>query len=59
MSDLQTRAERDRLVFDLALRNNIPVAVTLAGGYARTTAHTVAIHCNTVKQASAALEPGA
>lgn len=47
--------ERDRLVFDQALRKGVPVVVTLAGGYAHNTADTVAIHCNTVKQAAAAL----
>jgi acetoin utilization deacetylase AcuC-like enzyme len=47
--------DRDRLVFDQALRKKIPVAVTLAGGYARNTADTVAIHCNTVKEAATAL----
>jgi len=46
---------RDRLVFDQALRKKVPIAVTLAGGYARDTADTVAIHCNTVKEAAAAL----
>ncbi len=48
---------RDRLVFDAALRNKVPVAVTLAGGYARNTGDTVTIHCNTVKEAIAALVP--
>ncbi|HMD47625.1 MAG TPA: histone deacetylase [Bryobacteraceae bacterium] len=47
--------ERDRLVFDQALQKKVPLAVTLAGGYARNTADTVAIHCNTVKEAAAAL----
>jgi acetoin utilization deacetylase AcuC-like enzyme len=47
---------RDRLVFDAALRNKVPVAVTLAGGYARNTGDTVTIHCNTVKAAKEALE---
>jgi len=47
--------KRDRLVFDQALRKNVPIAVTLAGGYARNTADTVSIHCNTVKEAAAAL----
>jgi acetoin utilization deacetylase AcuC-like enzyme len=47
--------ERDRLVFDTALKKSVPVAVTLAGGYARNTDDTVAIHCNTVKEAAAAL----
>jgi acetoin utilization deacetylase AcuC-like enzyme len=39
--------ERDRLVFDLALRKHIPVAVTLAGGYARSTQDTVELHAQT------------
>ncbi len=47
---------RDRLVFDAALRNNVPAAVTLAGGYARNTGDTVTIHCNTMKAAKEALE---
>jgi len=40
-------AARDRLVFEAG----IPVVVTLAGGYAANTDDTVAIHCNTVRQA--------
>ena len=48
---------RDRLVFETALKHNVPVAVTLAGGYARNTSDTVTIHCNTVKEAAAALFP--
>ena len=43
--------QRDRLVFETALASNVPVAVVLAGGYARNTQDTVAIHCNTVKAA--------
>jgi acetoin utilization deacetylase AcuC-like enzyme len=39
---------RDRLVFDLALRKHVPVAVTLAGGYARSTSDTVDLHVQTV-----------
>lgn len=39
---------RDRLVFDLALRKHVPVVVTLAGGYARSTADTVDLHVQTV-----------
>jgi acetoin utilization deacetylase AcuC-like enzyme len=46
---------RDRIVFETALQRNVSVAVTLAGGYARNTADTVTIHCNTVKMAAAAL----
>lgn len=40
--------ERDRLVFDVALRKHIPVAVALAGGYARSTQDTVELHAQTV-----------
>ena len=32
---MQGLARRDALVFDYARRNNVPVAITLAGGYAR------------------------
>jgi len=39
---------RDELVFGEAKRRGIPVAVALAGGYARDTADTVRIHMNTV-----------
>lgn len=38
---------RDRLVFETALRQRVPVAVTLAGGYALKTDDTVTIHVNT------------
>ena len=46
---------RDRVVFETGLRSSVPIAVTLAGGYARNTDDTVAIHCNTVKAAREAL----
>ena len=42
---------RDRLVFDKARAKNIPVAVTLAGGYARRVEDTIEIHTNTVRVA--------
>ncbi len=48
--------QRDRLVFETALTNKVPAAVALAGGYARNTADTVTIHCNTVKAARDALQ---
>ncbi len=41
--------QRDRMVFEAAVAQKIPVAVVLAGGYARRTEDTVSIHCNTVK----------
>jgi acetoin utilization deacetylase AcuC-like enzyme len=47
--------QRDRFVFETALKLNVPVAATLAGGYARDTADTVTIHCNTVKAVRDAL----
>jgi acetoin utilization deacetylase AcuC-like enzyme len=40
--------KRDRLVFDHARRRGIPVASTMAGGYARRVADTVQIHVNTI-----------
>jgi acetoin utilization deacetylase AcuC-like enzyme len=39
---------RDRGVFDEARRRGIPVATTLAGGYARKVEDTVRIHVNTI-----------
>jgi len=46
---------RDLLVFETALAQSVPVAVVLAGGYARDTNDTVIIHCNTAKAARDAL----
>jgi acetoin utilization deacetylase AcuC-like enzyme len=46
--------ERDRLVFRAFLPRGIPVAVLLAGGYARDLADTVAIHAATCLEAVAA-----
>jgi len=40
--------KRDRLVFEHARRLGIPVASTLAGGYARRVVDTVRIHVNTI-----------
>jgi acetoin utilization deacetylase AcuC-like enzyme len=40
--------ERDRQVFEEARRRRIPVATTLAGGYARRVEDTVRIHVNTI-----------
>jgi acetoin utilization deacetylase AcuC-like enzyme len=47
---------RDRLVFSSALMRRVPVAVTLAGGYAVDLSDTVTIHANTVKAAREVLE---
>ena len=49
---LEGLRERDRLVLDTALRHRVPVAITLAGGYAFAVEDTVAIHCNTALAAS-------
>jgi acetoin utilization deacetylase AcuC-like enzyme len=40
--------KRDRLVFEHARRRGIPVASTMAGGYARRVADTARIHVNTI-----------
>ena len=44
--------ERDRMVFAAARRAGVPVAVTLAGGYAERSSDTVTIHANTVAAAA-------
>jgi acetoin utilization deacetylase AcuC-like enzyme len=44
-------ARRDALVLGYAQRNQVPTAVTLAGGYARKVEDTVTIHVNTIKAA--------
>ncbi len=47
---------RDQLVFETALGQSVPVAVVLAGGYARDIEDTVTIHCNTAQVARDALK---
>jgi acetoin utilization deacetylase AcuC-like enzyme len=42
---------RDETVFRIFAASGIPVAVALAGGYARRTDDTIEIHCNTVREA--------
>ncbi len=44
-------AARDRRVFDAARTRGIPVAVSMAGGYGRVVADTVAVHVETLRQA--------
>lgn len=39
---------RDRLVFEKAMQREIPVAVTMAGGYGRNIQDTVAVHLQTI-----------
>ncbi len=50
--------QRDGLVFATLGEAGIPVAVTLAGGYAVNPEDTVAIHCATVKECKRHLESG-
>jgi len=52
-------ARRDALVFDYARRNKIPVAIALAGGYARFVRDTVQIHVNTILAARDAAQQSA
>lgn len=52
---LEGLRERDRLVMEVALGHRVPVAITLAGGYAYDVKDTVSIHCNTAYQADAAV----
>jgi acetoin utilization deacetylase AcuC-like enzyme len=44
--------QRDRSVFEEARRRGVPVATTLAGGYARRVEDTVRIHVNTILAAA-------
>jgi len=39
---------RDKIVFEHARKRNVPVVITLAGGYAWNVADTVQIHVNTI-----------
>jgi acetoin utilization deacetylase AcuC-like enzyme len=48
---LEGLARRDRFVFEEARKRGIPVAVTLAGGYARHLEDTIRIHVNTLRAA--------
>ena len=43
-------AERDRRVLDALRERGIPVAVSMAGGYGRDLANTVAVHLNTLQE---------
>jgi acetoin utilization deacetylase AcuC-like enzyme len=49
-------ARRDALVFDYARQHGVPVAITLAGGYARNVGDTVKIHANTILAARSAAQ---
>jgi len=48
---LEGLEKRDRLVFEKARAKQIPVAIALAGGYARRLEDTIKIHTNTIRVA--------
>ena len=50
-------AERDRLVLEPCRERGIPVAVTMAGGYARSVEDTVDIHFRSIETAATLLNP--
>ena len=50
--------ERDRLVLGRSIREKIPVAVVLAGGYAQSVEDTITIHANTVRVAKEVVDHG-
>ncbi len=43
--------ERDRIVFEFCKKNNLPVAVSMGGGYSERLAHVVEAHANTYRVA--------
>ena len=51
-------AERDRMVLETCRNRGIPVAVTMAGGYAHDVEDTVDVHFQSVKRAADLLETG-
>ena len=50
-------AERDRMVLEACRERDIPIAVTMAGGYAKQVEDTVDVHFQTVERAAKMLEP--
>jgi acetoin utilization deacetylase AcuC-like enzyme len=52
---LKGLAERDRIVLGLCHEEGLPVAITMAGGYAEDVGEIVAIHLQTVRTAAAML----
>src|SRR5206468_7469528 len=42
---------RDRLILETSRKNQIPVAIVLAGGYAQNVEDTITIHANTARVA--------
>jgi acetoin utilization deacetylase AcuC-like enzyme len=52
----QGLAERDRLVLETCLERGIPVAVTMAGGYAHRVEDTVDVHLQSIRRAASLIE---
>jgi len=50
-------AERDRMVLEACRERDIPIALTMAGGYAKQVEDTVDVHFQTVERAAKMLEP--
>jgi len=48
---MQGCKERDRVVFELCKKNQVPVAVSMGGGYSERLAHVVEAHANTYRVA--------
>lgn len=48
-------ANRDTMIFDRCKASRLPLAIAMAGGYARQIADTVRIHCTTIRLAKASL----
>ena len=49
-------AERDRIVLEACRERGIPVAVTMAGGYANEVGDTVDVHFQSIRRAAALLK---
>ena len=56
---LEGLKQRDRIVIETARRQDVPVAVVLAGGYALNVEDTVAIHANTAAAAKEIMQAAA
>ena len=54
---LEGLADRDRLVFEKSRAHKVPVAIAMAGGYARQINDTVSIHRQTILLAKSILTP--
>ena len=48
---MQGCKERDRIVLNLCKTNDIPLAVSMGGGYSERISHIIDAHCNTFRLA--------